>query len=168
MYDKNNKLNELYLNTFLQQQQLKIEDIVQIIDFETRNEYFSNAFFKFNYPEYFDQKINSFENHQRKISYVVVDVDKILNNNILNKDSELKDYYDNNINNYMSKENRDIEYILIDKELIKNNFIASDYEINEYYNNNKDLFFQNEKEAFFNLILEKKKKLKILKLKLRI
>ena len=45
LYDSSNKLNELYLNTFLQQQQLKIEDVVQIVKFEARDEFFTNALF---------------------------------------------------------------------------------------------------------------------------
>ena len=63
LYDTNNKLNELYLTTFLQQQQLKIEDIVQIINFETRDEYMNKAFFSINYPHYFSNKINNFNKH---------------------------------------------------------------------------------------------------------
>ena len=49
LYDSDNKLNEQYLNNFLKQQQLKIEDIVQIIDYETRNEYFNEAFFNLDF-----------------------------------------------------------------------------------------------------------------------
>ena len=40
LYDKNNKLNENFLNTFLQQEQLRIEDIVQIIDFDFQKYFF--------------------------------------------------------------------------------------------------------------------------------
>ena len=65
LYDINNKLNEIYLTSFLQQQQLKIEDIVQIINFETRDEYMNNAFFNINYPHYFANKINNFDKHKR-------------------------------------------------------------------------------------------------------
>ena len=70
LYDKNNKLNETYLNTFLKQQQLKIEDIVQIINFETRDEFVNNALFNINYPQYFSSKIDNYNNHSRKISYI--------------------------------------------------------------------------------------------------
>ena len=34
LYDKNNTLNESSLNAFLSQQNLKIDDLVKIIDFE--------------------------------------------------------------------------------------------------------------------------------------
>ena len=67
LYDKNNKLNEIFLNTFLQQQQLKIDDIVQIISFETRDEFVNNALFNINYPQYFSSKIDNYNNHSRKV-----------------------------------------------------------------------------------------------------
>ena len=70
LYDSNNKLNELYLKSFLNQQQLKIEDIVQIISFETRDDYFKQSFFEVNYPLIFSKKINNYDNHERNISYV--------------------------------------------------------------------------------------------------
>ena len=53
LYDSKNKLNELFLKTFLQQQQLKIEDLVQIINYETRRNYFEEAFFNTNFPDIF-------------------------------------------------------------------------------------------------------------------
>ena len=53
LYDQNNKLNQQYLNSFLQQQQLKIEDIVQIINYETRNGFLNDALFRINYPSFF-------------------------------------------------------------------------------------------------------------------
>ena len=57
-----NKLNESFLNQFLQQQNLKIEDIVQIIAFETRDQFFNEAFFNINYPINFSKKIYAYEN----------------------------------------------------------------------------------------------------------
>ena len=47
----------LFLNQFLQQQQLKIEDIVQIIDFETEIKYFYDAFFNIYYPKNFSENL---------------------------------------------------------------------------------------------------------------
>ena len=154
LYDTNNKLNELYLKSFLNQQKLKIEDIVQIISFETRDNYFKQSFFEVNYPLIFSKKINNYDNHERNISYVNFDINNISIKNLLKGDTadnniiELEKYYNNNISNYMSEEKRDIEYFVINKNLLKNNFEPSNLEINEYYNNNKELFFENEKRSF--------------------
>ncbi len=63
---KGNKLNEPFLNQFLQQQNLKIEDIVQIIDFETRDQFFNEAFFNINYPFNFTKKIHTYKTKQEK------------------------------------------------------------------------------------------------------
>ena len=52
-----NKINESFLNKFLQEQKIKIEDIVQIINFETRDLFFNEAFFNINYPKNFSKKI---------------------------------------------------------------------------------------------------------------
>ena len=69
LYDANNNLNELYLSSFLKQHQLKIEDVVQIINFETRDKYINDAFFKINYPLYFSDKINNFNQLEPEIIF---------------------------------------------------------------------------------------------------
>ena len=153
LYDKNNKLNETYLNTFLKQQQLKIEDIVQIINFETRDEFVNNALFNINYPQYFSSKIDNYNNHSRKISYIEFLLEKVnIENDIqkyaLNMKEELEKYYENNINQYMSKENRNVEYIIFNKKKYANNFVPTNFEIKEYFNANKELYYQNEQRSF--------------------
>jgi len=153
LYDKNNQLNETYLNTFLKQQQLKIEDVVQIIDFETRDAYINDAFFKINYPEYFANKISKYNQHQRKIIHIElplskVDIENTIQEQSSNMNTELQNFYDKNINQYMSKESRNIEYILIDKKSFASMFNTSDFEIKEYYDSNKDLYYENEKRSF--------------------
>ena len=162
LYDSNNNLNELYLNTFLQQQQLKIEDVVQIVNYETRDEFFTNAMFDLNYPIYFSNKINNFDSHQRKITYLKIELEKISTKNILdeysvNLDSELQDFYNDNINLYLSEEKRDLEYILLDKDILHRNTVVDSYEIKEYYNNNKKLFLKNEKRSFLQFNFKKEK-----------
>ena len=147
LYDSNNKLNELYLKNFLNQQQLKIEDIVQIIDFETRDDYFKQSFFEVDYPIIFSEKINNYNNHKRNISYVDFEIqnisieelikDDFTDNNII----EIENFYNNNISNYMGKEKREVEFFIINKEFLKNNFKPTDFEIIEYYNNNKEVIF---------------------------
>ena len=141
LYDKNNKLNETYLNTFLKQQQLKIEDIVQIINFETRDEFVNNALFNINYPQYFSSKIDNYNNHSRKISYIEflleeVNIENDIQKYALNMKEELEKYYENNINQYMSKENRNVEYIIFNKKKYANNFVPTNFEIKEYFNAN--------------------------------
>ena len=56
LYNDKNEIDDLFLNTFLQKQQLKIEDIVQIINYETKNQFMEDAFFSINYPNYFSKK----------------------------------------------------------------------------------------------------------------
>ena len=153
LYDSNNKLNELYLKTFLQQQQLVIEDLVQIINFETRDEYFNSAFFDINFPKYFTKQIENFDNQERKISYIEIPLSKISIDEILQIYSatlpvELQKFYNENINNYMSEEKRDVEFFVIDKKEYISKFSPSDFEIKEFYNSNKEYFFQNEKRSF--------------------
>ena len=151
LYDKKNKLNEVYLNSFLQQQQLKIEDIVQIIDFETRDKYFNDAFFNLKFPDYFSNKINNYNNHKRKISYTEFQLENIEIDGVDTKNTtkiKLENFYEKNINNYMSEEKRNIEFFLISKKKLKKEFVTSDFEIGEYYNLNKQLFFEDEKRSF--------------------
>ena len=154
LYDSNNKLNNSYLKSFLNQQQLKIEDIVQIINFETRDDYFKESFFKINYPKIFNKKIKRFESHKREISYIEkkkknIKIEKLINNNLPEKHMvELEKFYETNTSNYMSEEERDIEYIVIDKKLLKNQFLPTLSEIENYYNNNKNYFLEDEKRSF--------------------
>ena len=149
LYNKENKLNESYLSKFLQQQQLKIEDIVQIIDFETRNNFFDDAFFNVNYPVSFLKKIDGYENHLRKIKLLKIPIDKynLSDESIITNDSILN-FYNDNINQYMSEEKRDVEYIKIDKEKFFEKFTPSDFEISSYYEENKNLYIEKEKRSF--------------------
>lgn len=153
LYDANNKLNETYLQS-LNQQQIKLEDIVQIINFETRDNYFKEAFFKVDYPSAFSKRINNFKNHKRNISYYNFDIENISIKDDVNGDTpdsniiELEKFYNNNKSNYMVQEKRDVEFIEINKESFKDNFIPSAFEIEEYYNDNKQNFFENEKRSF--------------------
>ena len=172
LYDKNNKLNETYLNTFLKQQQLKIEDIVQIINFETRDEFVNNALFNINYPQYFSSKINNYNNHSRKISYIEflleeVNIENDIQKYALNMKEELEKYYENNINQYMSKENRNVEYIIFNKKKYANNFVPTNFEIKEYFNANKELYYQQEKRSFIQFNFKKLEEAKNFKSKIQ-
>ena len=172
LYDKNNKLNETYLNTFMKQQLLKIEDIVQIINFETRDEFVNNALFNINYPQYFSSKIDNYNNHSRKISYIEFLLEEInIENDIqkyaLNMKEELEKYYENNIDQYMSKENRNVEFIIFNKKKYANNFVATNFEIKEYFNANKELYYQKEKRSFIQFNFKKLEEAKNFKSKIQ-
>ena len=67
LYNKNNKLDEIALNSFLKQQRLKIEDLVKIINYETRSNIFDELFLEVKYPNKFEKIINKHNNHSRNI-----------------------------------------------------------------------------------------------------
>ena len=153
LYDENNNLNQDYLNQFLQQQQLKIEDLVQIINYETRNQYFNESFFNVNYPKNISEIIRKYDDHQRTVKFIDISLDKIdLEDSVLSEALNNKDilekYYNDNLENYMSEEKRDVNYVLIDKKDYKDDFYPTDFEISEYYENNKELFYIDEKRSF--------------------
>ena len=161
LYDSNNQLNNEYLNDFLKQQRLTIEDLVQIIEFETRDKYFSDAFFNTKYPDYFSKKINQYNEHKRKISYIAIDIenifiDEFLKDNFPDITKELKEYYEKNLTNYMSKEKRNVEFFTINKNSLNESFVPTDFAIKEYYNNNKELFYQNEQRSFLQFNFQEK------------
>ena len=149
---KGNKLNKPFLNQFLQQENLKIEDIVQIIDFETRDQFFNEAFFNINYPINFTKKIFAHKHQTRKIRHTEMPLELVsieeIQTSVGNIDKVLEDFYNENLNEYMSDEKRNIEYIIVDKKKYINSFTPSDFEISEYYNNNKDLYNEREKRTF--------------------
>ena len=149
----NNKINDDALNSFLRQQRLKIEDLVNIINYETRADVFDSLFFEKNYPTMLANKINKFNNQIRNIEILKVPFEKInlsgINKNSLTKNNlEIKNYYEENSFDYMSKEKRDISYFIIDKEQYKNNFIPSQIEVSNYFKNNIELYNIPEKRSF--------------------
>jgi len=162
LYKKNNKLDELALNTFLRQQGLIIDDLVNIIEFETRAEIFDELFFQIKLPNKINNKINIQNNHKRRIEFINLNLNQInlfnFQNNTTNKENEeVINYYNENINNYMSKETRDISYIEINKENYSEQFRPSENNIKKYYNENKNLYVEPEKRNFiqFNFKLKK-------------
>ena len=161
LYDKNNKLNELSLNTFLNQHGLKIDDLVNIIEFETKVEVFDNLFFQINMPNKIIDKINKHEDHKRQVKYIKLDLNElnlnnINNNNYSKEDKDLINYYNQNINKYMSEETRDISYIIIDKENYIEQFTPSETNIQKYYYENKNLYVEPEKREFFQFNFKSK------------
>ena len=149
----NNKLNDEALNSFLSQQGLKIEDLVDLVDFETRSRIFDMLFFEKNYPEQLQVNLSRHENQIReidliKISYEDIKLDDYKTDQITTDNQELINFFNDNISNYMTKEERDISYIIIKKNDFKDSFLPSYSRITDYYENNKELFFNLEQRSF--------------------
>ena len=70
LYNKDNKLDEKSLNDFLRQQNLKIDDLVNIIDFEVRSRMFDNILFNTEYPGYIETFINKYNNQVRNVDLI--------------------------------------------------------------------------------------------------
>ena len=153
LYTKNNKIDELALNSFLQQQRLKIDDLVNIINYETRSNVFDELFFNVNIPIKFESLINRHNNHSRNLNLIKLNINEYELNNSQNLDltinnQEIVDYFNQNIDSYMDSEKRDVSYILIDKNDFVDQLKPSNSQIEQYYNNNKKLFLQPEKRNF--------------------
>ncbi len=150
---KNNKLDDDILNNFLRQQGLKIEDLVDLINFETRSNIFDELMFQKDYPSQLQINLNKYDNQSREIELLKIPYDEIklenYNKDQITKDSnELLDYFNNNSAEYMTNEERDFSYILINKNDYRNNFSPSENSLKEYYNNNKNLFINPEERSF--------------------
>ena len=153
IYNKNNKLDEIALNSFLKQQRLKIEDLVKIINYETRSNVFDELFLEVKYPNKFQKIINKHNNHSRNINLIKFNINEYELSNIENLDisvnnQKIIDYFNENINSYMDPEKRDVSYILIDKSDYLDQYTPTNSKIENYYNNNKKLFLEPEKRDF--------------------
>ena len=153
IYDSNNNLNELALNSFLSQQGLKIDDLVDIIQFETRAEVFEKVFFQINLPNKINEKINRQNMHEREIKYTKISIDDFSLNNIkkenISKDnSKVVEFYNNNLNNYMTEETRDLSYIIINSQDYADQLTPSYSKIKNYYDENKSIYEVPEKRNF--------------------
>jgi len=153
IYNKNNKLDEIALNSFLKHQRLKIEDLVKIINYETRSNVFDELFLEVKYPNKFQKIINKHNNHSRNINLIKFNINEYKLSNIENLDisinnQKIVDYFNKNINSYMDPEKRDVSYILIDKNDYLDQYTPSNSKIENYYNNNKKLFLEPEKRDF--------------------
>ena len=149
----NNKLDDDRLNTFLRNQRLKIEDLVDLIDFETRAFVFDQVLFQKNYPSQLQINFNKYDNQSREIELLKISYNNIKLENydklqITKDNKELLDYFNNNSSEYMTNEERDISYIVINKSDFRENFSPSENNLKEYYNNNKNLFINPEERSF--------------------
>ena len=149
----NNKLDNDRLNTFLRNQRLKIEDLVDLIDFETRAFVFDQVLFQKNYPSQLQKNFNKYDNQSREIELLKISYNNIKLENydkvqITKDNKELLDYFNNNSSEYMTNEERDISYIVINKSDFRDNLSPSENNLKEYYNNNKNLFINPEERSF--------------------
>ena len=153
LYTKNNKIDEMALNSFLKQQRLKIDDLVKIINYETRSKVFDELFFDINIPLKFENLIARHNNHSRNLDLIKLSINEYELNNFQNLDisinnQEIVDYFNQNINSYIDPEKRDISYIMIDKNEYIDQLKPTNAQIEQYYNNNKNLFLETEKRDF--------------------
>ena len=153
LYNKNNKIDESALNSFLSKQNLKIDDLVKIIDYETRSKVFDKLFFQVDYPNKIKTVLSKYNNHTRNVDLIKLNINdfQLPNYNTLNisiENNQIIDFFDQNIKSYINPEKRDISYIVIDKNSFKDQFRPSNNEIENYYNANNNLFLESEKRDF--------------------
>ena len=153
LYNSNNTLNETQLNAFLSQQNLKIDDLVKIIDYEARSKVFDKLFFDISYPNKMEKILDKHNNHIRNINLIQFNIDDFQLPNFNDLDISINnvlisDFFDQNLNSYMVPEKRNMSYIVIDPNNFKDQFTPSNSQIENYYNNNKNIFLEPEKRDF--------------------
>ena len=125
LYNKNNKINDTTLNSFLSQQNLKIDDLVKIIDYEARSKAFDKLFFDVNYPSKIKTVFNKYNLHTRNINLIKLNINDFQLPNLSELDisvnnSSIEDFFNQNISSYINPEKRSISYLVIDKNNYKN------------------------------------------------
>ena len=153
LYNSDNKLNETTLNAFLSQQNLKIDDLVKIIDYEARSRVFDKLFFDISYPNKIQKVLDKHNNHIRNINLIQFNIDDFELPNLNDLDISINnisidEFFNQNLNSYMVPEKRSISYIVIDPNNFKDQFIPSNTQIENYYNNNKNIFLEPERRDF--------------------
>ena len=153
LYNSNNTLNETQLNAFLSQQNLKIDDLVKIIDYEARSRVFDKLFFNISYPNKIQKVLDKHNNHIRNINLIQFNLDDFELPNLNDLDisinnTSIDEFFNQNLNSYMVPEKRSISYIVIDPNNFKDQFTPSNTQIENYYNNNKNIFLEPERRDF--------------------
>ena len=153
LYNSNNTLNETQLNAFLSQQNLKIDDLVKIIDYEARSRVFDKLFFDISYPNKIQKVLDKHNNHIRNINLIQFNLDDFELPNLNDLDisinnTSIDEFFNQNLNSYMVPEKRNISYIVIDPNNFKDQFTPSNNQIENYYNNNKNIFLEPERRDF--------------------
>ena len=153
LYNSNNTLNETQLNAFLSQQNLKIDDLVKIIDYEARSRVFDKLFFDISYPNKIQKVLDKHNNHIRNINLIQFNLDDFELPNLNDLDisinnTSIDEFFNRNLNSYMVPEKRSISYIVIDPNNFKDQFTPSNTQIEDYFNNNKNIFLEPERRDF--------------------
>ena len=153
LYNSNNTLNETQLNAFLSQQNLKIDDLVKIIDYEARSRVFDKLFFDISYPNKIQKVLDKHNNHIRNINLIQFNIDDFELPNLNDLDisinnTSIDEFFNQNLNSYMVPEKRSISYIVIDPNNFNDQFTPSNTQIENYYNNNKNIFLEPERRDF--------------------
>ena len=153
LYNSNNTLNETQLNAFLSQQNLKIDDLVKIIDYEARSRVFDKLFFDISYPNKIQKVLDKHNNHIRNINLIQFNIDDFELPNLNDLDISINnpsidEFFNQNLNSYMVPEKRSISYIVIDPNNFKDQFTPSNTQIENYYNTNKNIFLEPERRDF--------------------
>jgi peptidyl-prolyl cis-trans isomerase D len=153
LYNSNNTLNETQLNAFLSQQNLKIDDLVKIIDYEARSRVFDKLFFDISYPNKIQKVLDKHNNHIRNINLIQFNIDDFelpnLNDlDISKNNTSISEFFDQNLNSYMVPEKRSMSYIVIDPDNYTKQFTPSNSQIENYYNSNKNIFLEPERRDF--------------------
>ena len=153
LYNSDNRLNETTLNAFLSQQNLKIDDLVKIIDYEARSRVFDKLFFDISYPNKIQKVLDKHNNHIRNINLIKFNIDDFQLPNLNDLDisinnTSISEFFDQNLNSYMVPEKRSMSYIMIDPDNYSKQFTPSNSQIENYYNNNKNIFLEPERRDF--------------------
>jgi peptidyl-prolyl cis-trans isomerase D len=153
LYNSNNTLNETQLNAFLSQQNLKIDDLVKIIDYEARSRVFDKLFFDISYPNKIQKVLDKHNNHIRNINLIKFNIDDFQLPNLNDLDisinnTSISEFFDQNLNSYMVPEKRSMSYIVIDPDNYTKQFTPSNSQIENYYNSNKNIFLEPERRDF--------------------
>ena len=153
LYNSNNTLNETQLNAFLSQQNLKIDDLVKIIDYEARSRVFDKLFFDISYPNKIQKVLDKHNNHIRNINLIKFNIDDFQLPNLNDLDisinnTSISEFFDQNLSSYMVPEKRSMSYIVIDPDNYTKQFTPSNSQIENYYNNNKNIFLEPERRDF--------------------
>ena len=153
LYNSNNTLNETQLNAFLSQQNLKIDDLVKIIDYEARSKVFDKLFFDISYPNKIQKVLDKHNNHIRNINLIQFNIDDFELPNLNDLDisinnTSISEFFDQNLNSYMVPEKRSMSYIVIDPDNYTKQFTPSNSQIENYYNSNKNIFLEPERRDF--------------------
>lgn len=99
--------------------------------------------------------LNKFDNQNRVIDLIEINIDKIKLDEIINID-ELETYYKDHQNEFKIPSIRSFSMIKFDNDSFKEDLIVNESELNEYYESNKNDFLIEEKRDIYNFTFKDK------------